>query len=877
MLTLQCDTNVTKSLQWLREKGELCDVVVIGGNGQQTAAHSCVLAAHSTVIAAVLQGRLAAQRDWSVLRPLIISIEDVTLKPSSLREGGTPDINMMEAMVGLLYGEMVNIPSIYLATLNQYAHMLGLSHQICACLEMRKEKNSVELPENSNDKNGAKKKHSRKPILIKSSEQREEVSEAMEGDQENEISLISEAVQDPLEVSLHTKHSREYPLSGSTVVKTECNNILELSMLCSDVSDMNVSTNNNWTPVPVREELINYEQSNSQIQDSNTNTYSFENSSLEAVRDITIEASMEPLNIKMETITHTDIENGGNIRNTNDSTSDILGLVVNADEQVNVYYNDTQHLQHQKKQQKQRSIGKGLVCTVCGSSFQRCGDLVKHVQHMQHFTSQCPLCFVQIRDLEGQRLHFALHDQELPFFCMYCDLRFRTRAALTMHTPKHSTTKPFVCNECGRGFKWRHALQAHSYTHSPTSRLLCDICGFSSKYVSSFKAHLVQHSGRAFPCPHPGCAFTSSRKTHLNDHLATHSKTKVHQCEVCGHSFSHAKNMRRHMRLHAPASNLLTCTIVSKLQCNFRTTRPDKLRDHLAKKHNLSRHTVSSNPLSKLLCTSTSAVNSDGSIVQKPSLDTLSGLDSIKKSTNGSDFTSMVQESNMPNLNKLDQETGKSNIISNATIESEVDYQTTSQVGDSHLSGHTGISNEQETFSVLVTSPDIVELQDIPTLESHTQQSVKHQAVNEIADSFPSRFLVEHGILLGKSDSSDMSGPQQLETGNRMTSLQNNLITPDHKLRLSVSNSVQDQGDLDLVTSNHVESMAYSDNCTFSRSEDSVVLEVMAPSADIATTTSQRSSLSLMDQHALQKKNDKQEHCMESLNILEFMLDNVTD
>lgn len=84
----------------------------------------------------------------------------------------------------------------------------------------------------------------------------------------------------------------------------------------------------------------------------------------------------------------------------------------------------------------------------------------------------------------------------------------------------------FVCSDCGRGFKWRHALQAHSYTHSPSTRLLCDICGFSSKYVTSFKAHLVQHSGRSFPCPHPGCAFSSTRKTHLNDHLATHTKVR---------------------------------------------------------------------------------------------------------------------------------------------------------------------------------------------------------------------------------------------------------------------------------------------------------------------------------------------------------------
>nr|XP_045599778.1 myoneurin-like isoform X2 [Procambarus clarkii] len=799
------------------------------------------------------------------------------------QEGGIPEVNMMEALVGLLYGEIVHVPAVYLATLSHYAHMLGLSHQVCACLEMRKAENSIQLTENntSNQKNATRKKHNRKPILIKSFDQRK-VSDVKQVEQVSEVNLTSEAVQNPLPVSLQSKQSMDYSLSDTLGVKVDCeNSILELSMLCSDVPDMNVSTNSNWAPVPVREELLNYEhQSDSQIQDSNTNACSFENSpSLEVIRDITIETPMEPLNIKMESISNADVENDGNIHSTNVGTSDILSLVVNAEQEVSVFCSDTQQLQHQKKQQKQKSIGKGLVCAVCGSSFQRCGDLVKHVQHMQHFTSQCPLCFVQIREPEGQRLHFALHDQELPFFCMYCELRFRTRAALTMHTPKHSTTKPFVCSECGRGFKWRHALQAHLYTHSPTSRVLCDICGFSSKYVSSFKAHLVQHSGRAFPCPHPGCAFTSNRKTHLNDHLATHSKTRVHQCEVCGHSFSHAKNMRRHMRLHAPPSNRLTCTVISKLQCNFRTTRPDKLRDHLTKKHNLSRHSVPSDPLAKVLGTSSSTVaNSDDGLFQNQSLGTLPGIDGIK-SKNETEFTSIVQEptTNTLNLNRLHHKSGTSKRISNVTVEKEKNVQVTNQVCDSQLGGHSDVCSEQETFSVLVTSPDIVQLADIQTLENHAQQSVKQQTVTELADSFPSRFLVEHGILLGKSDSSVMNESQQLESGN-MSSLQNNLITPsDHKLRLSVNGSIQNQGNLDLVTSTHVETMSYSNNCAFSRSEESV-LEVMAPSGDIpgAATTNQ-SGMSLMAQETLQKKSIKQEHCMESLNILEFMLDNVTD
>ncbi|XP_071545418.1 uncharacterized protein [Panulirus ornatus] len=832
MLSLQCDLNVSKSLQWLRGKGELCDVVVIGGDGQQTSAHSCVLAAHSTVIAAVLQGRLGAQRDWSVLRPLVISIDNVTMSPPSPQQGGTSEVNTIEALVGLLYGETVNVSSIHLATLNEYAYMLGLSHQICTCLEMSKERNSFHVTENnsSTSMGVTKKKHSRKPVLKKCFEKKENEVEQIEP--VNEGCLVNETIPEQLSNSLQNKHSTDCPLPENLEVKVNCeNSILELSVLCSNDQDMDTNANNNWTLVQCRDKHVdNEQQSNSQIQESNA--CNNENSaSLEGVRDLTIDAPMESLNIKMEAVSHTETESDGNIHSANDSTNDILGLVVNKEEQLSVYCGDNQHLQHQKKH-KQKSIGKGLMCTVCGTSFQRCGDLVKHVQHTQHFTSQCPLCFIQVRDLEGQRLHFALHDQELPFFCMYCDLRFRTRAALTMHTPKHSTTKPFVCSECGRGFKWRHALQAHLYTHSPTSRLLCDICGFSSKY------------------------------------------TRVHQCEVCGHSFSHAKNMRRHMRLHAPASNLLTCTTVSKLQCNFRTTRPDKLRDHLTKKHNISRHTISSDPFAKLLSTSSVAGN-DSDLVKKPTIDVLQGLDDLKATTNSSDFCTVVQESNavIKDFEKLHPKLEKAENMNNVTAENGAIFQNSGQVHDSDLSGHTDLSTEQETFSVLVSSPDIVDLPDIQSLESHAGQSAKQQSVTEIADTFPSGFLVEHDLLLNKPES-DVNESQRLDTENSISALQGSLITqPDHKLRLSVNNPVQDQGDLDLV-----DSVSYSNHCTFPRSENSVVLEVMAPDGDISTQSSnQRSGISLMDQDTLQKKTEKQEQCMESLNILEFMLDNVTD
>ena len=62
-------------------------------------------------------------------------------------------------------------------------------------------------------------------------------------------------------------------------------------------------------------------------------------------------------------------------------------------------------------------------------------------------------------------------------------------------------------------------------------------------------------------------------------------QVKPHQCDVCGNAFSLARNLSRHMLLHT--NSRLTCSLVSNTDCAFVTTRLDKLRTHLIKKHNI--------------------------------------------------------------------------------------------------------------------------------------------------------------------------------------------------------------------------------------------------------------------------------------------------
>ncbi|XP_068219807.1 uncharacterized protein [Palaemon carinicauda] len=854
MLSLQCDVNTSESLQKLRCKNELCDVVIVSNDGRQTLAHSCILACHSSVLAAVLQSRLTAEHDWSILRPLIINIGEVSVKNSGIEESeGT--INIIEILISLMYGETVEVADVYVPALNEYAHVLGLSDQIFTCLDGTAGKNTkdIQIEKNISEECGP-------PVLDschKSNGNEYEHVEVL-----SEINLDNQIFPASLSKSPQVKQIVDDSVKDSYEGKDNPENVLSFSMLCSEGQEDDDSCGKAW-----HDGHISYEkQEDIQSQNCNIVVCKMDQSDTE-------KSSREEIKIE---------------------ESAILNITMGEELHPNSFNSDGQHLHQQKRHAK-----KSFICSFCNSAFHKCGDLVKHVQSMQHFTVQCPVCFIQIKDFEGQRLHFALHDQKLPFICVYCELRFRTRAALTMHTPKHMTMKPFVCNDCGRGFKWRHALHAHLHTHSPTSRLLCDICGFSSKYVTSFKAHLLQHSGQSFPCPHPGCSFSSNRKTHLNNHLATHSKTRVHQCEVCGHSFSYARNMHRHMRLHAPASNLLTCVSLSKLQCNFRTTRVDKLRDHLLRKHKMKHDTSLTKLFPRILKSSNGNFSDhnnckDLPTIEYPSKDSLQipspqNYNSCIPAKSGklSDIRNCCQNSS----EVLGFSVEKTDISSQASLDiSDLKkfnqgsklpvVNNTKRDKEMFQSSHNVVKNlsnneSEEPFSVLITSSDMVELSEIQTLQDHSEQSEKEHEVSEITDNFHSGFLLEHDMLIDKGESTAVS-ESCISTKDEIHVLQTSVLPTQAQKVLSVNSSVCGE-QMNVIENQSVSSLSYSNHCSLSESQGGITLEVPNSShVELSTASSVEASTSNpIGDNNFQNDSIKEEQCMESLTILDFMLDNV--
>ena len=106
-------------------------------------------------------------------------------------------------------------------------------------------------------------------------------------------------------------------------------------------------------------------------------------------------------------------------------------------------------------------------------------------------------------------------------------------------------------------------------------RLMAQIYAAELIFISIFSI-LV---GETHKCSFDGCNFETIHKSRLEDHLNKHLGIKNHVCSVCGKAFGAKKHMQRHEKLHADVKPI-TCEY-----CDYRTTRRDKLRDHIKIHH----------------------------------------------------------------------------------------------------------------------------------------------------------------------------------------------------------------------------------------------------------------------------------------------------
>ncbi|XP_076030812.1 uncharacterized protein LOC143018992 [Oratosquilla oratoria] len=568
--------DISTHLQTLQSTNEFCDML-IELHGYQWAAHTCVLAPQSSVLSSIFKDRVETQQKWSILQPLIISLDGLTLPDQS--EETWLQVKTVTHLLSFLYGEIVTLSHTEVKDLSVLGEMLGLPEKSRSCF-------NVALTDSQSQAGNSSSSEKRKTKMSRKKSRQSASVPPLKMAKNSEVSVHptsfstkAEQISDDVNTSTQnyfTPDSKNIKIEVESQQHSNDQVTLDLIFLGGEGMNSNIDFKSTLVDIPRSTDEMAQDTEKLLSEALNSSSSVFSECSSNDVKEVQDSRDTKQQAVVMSTK-----------EDCNTHLPQMLSIPLPSQRPTEVDNDKVNRVVNNSDVENPRSK-KNLTCGVCTTAFRRSINLVRHVLDKGHFTSKCPICFEHNDEYEEQKVHFALHDDDRPFFCNYCDQRFHNRFSLAMHAPKHYVIKPFVCSVCGRGFKWKHALQAHQSTHSSVKHLLCDICGYSSKYTANFKAHLLTHTGRYFKCPHQGCSFRSLRKAHLNDHVTTHTKVRVYQCEVCGHSFSQAKNMRRHMKLHAPNLHFLRCVSFSASLCTFKTTRPDKLRAHLACKHDIN-------------------------------------------------------------------------------------------------------------------------------------------------------------------------------------------------------------------------------------------------------------------------------------------------
>ena len=202
-------------------------------------------------------------------------------------------------------------------------------------------------------------------------------------------------------------------------------------------------------------------------------------------------------------------------------------------------------------------------CSKCGAKFwfrvlflfHRCGEAKGALEKAAMV--DCSVCgkIIQKRGLEN---HLKIHVDEKPFKCPHCERRFLAHKNVLNHIKKnHKIREPVACEICGKMIKGKmknHLLRIHVVEKN----FKCSQCPKAYASQEFLSMHMKRHE-KIHGCEDCGRKF--SHAVELRNHLKSHKNEKKFPCPICGDLFSRKDFVRRHtLRIH---------TQVNRVQCHF--------------------------------------------------------------------------------------------------------------------------------------------------------------------------------------------------------------------------------------------------------------------------------------------------------------------
>lgn len=119
--------------------------------------------------------------------------------------------------------------------------------------------------------------------------------------------------------------------------------------------------------------------------------------------------------------------------------------------------------------------------------------------------------------------------------CPSCGLGFAHGGNFARHVRAlHVQRRPHACHVCSKTFSRKSHLEDHVKSHSERREYVCDVCGKASKYGAALRMHRKTHDVCKHKCLE--CSATFKRKVELQAHVSVHTGERAHVCR-CGRAF----------------------------------------------------------------------------------------------------------------------------------------------------------------------------------------------------------------------------------------------------------------------------------------------------------------------------------------------------